>query len=154
MSPDVADDDPGQSSTNDWQANDAPTPSAGSVKSDNDADDDNNISTDALSQPIQKRRRVTRACDECRRKKIKCDGKQPCTHCSVYSYGMRLELPPLATLPSLCTSQSCTRCTAAPELTICHRVHIRQAFKSKKKPRTAVHRSAREPSSTRRVSSS
>ena len=43
--------------------------------------------TDAPSQPIQKRRRVTRACDECRRKKIKCDGKQPCTHCSVYSYG-------------------------------------------------------------------
>lgn len=35
----------------------------------------------------QKRRRVTRACDECRRKKIKCDGKQPCTHCTVYSYG-------------------------------------------------------------------
>jgi hypothetical protein len=31
---------------------------------------------------------VTRACDECRRKKIKCDGKQPCTHCTVYSYGM------------------------------------------------------------------
>jgi hypothetical protein len=30
---------------------------------------------------------VTRACDECRRKKIKCDGKQPCTHCTVYSYG-------------------------------------------------------------------
>lgn len=40
--------------------------------------------------PLQKRRRVTRACDECRRKKIKCDGKQPCTHCTVYSYGMRL----------------------------------------------------------------
>jgi len=39
-------------------------------------------------QPMQKRRRVTRACDECRRKKIKCDGKQPCTHCTVYSYGM------------------------------------------------------------------
>jgi hypothetical protein len=37
--------------------------------------------------PSQKRRRVTRACDECRRKKIKCDGKQPCTHCTVYSYG-------------------------------------------------------------------
>lgn len=36
---------------------------------------------------LQKRRRVTRACDECRRKKIKCDGKQPCTHCTVYSYG-------------------------------------------------------------------
>lgn len=39
------------------------------------------------TQPMQKRRRVTRACDECRRKKIKCDGKQPCTHCTVYSYG-------------------------------------------------------------------
>lgn len=39
------------------------------------------------SQPGQKRRRVTRACDECRRKKIKCDGRQPCTHCTVYSYG-------------------------------------------------------------------
>jgi Fungal Zn(2)-Cys(6) binuclear cluster domain len=26
------------------------------------------------SVPVQKRRRVTRACDECRRKKIKCDG--------------------------------------------------------------------------------
>jgi hypothetical protein len=42
-------------------------------------------------QPLQKRRRVTRACDECRRKKIKCDGKQPCTHCTVYSYGKILE---------------------------------------------------------------
>jgi hypothetical protein len=39
------------------------------------------------SLPLQKRRRVGRACDECRRKKIKCDGKQPCTHCTVYSYG-------------------------------------------------------------------
>ena len=38
------------------------------------------------NSPIQKRRRVTRACDECRRKKIKCNGKQPCTHCTVYSY--------------------------------------------------------------------
>lgn len=44
-------------------------------------------------QPLQKRRRVTRACDECRRKKIKCDGKQPCTHCTVYSYGMFLDVP-------------------------------------------------------------
>ena len=41
----------------------------------------------------QKRRRVTRACDECRRKKIKCDGKQPCTHCTVYSYGEFLAEP-------------------------------------------------------------
>lgn len=52
----------------------------------------------------QKRRRVTRACDECRRKKIKCDGKQPCTHCTVYSYGKRLPgvcLLRLATDPCL-----------------------------------------------------
>lgn len=44
-------------------------------------------STTKSTAPLQKRRRVTRACDECRRKKIKCDGKQPCTHCTVYSYG-------------------------------------------------------------------
>lgn len=36
--------------------------------------------------PDRKRRRVTRACDVCRRKKVKCDGKQPCIHCTVYSY--------------------------------------------------------------------
>ena len=39
------------------------------------------------SPTVQKRRRVTRACDVCRQKKIKCDGKSPCTHCTVYSYG-------------------------------------------------------------------
>ncbi|KAH3996273.1 hypothetical protein HBH98_116410 [Parastagonospora nodorum] len=44
-------------------------------------------------QPLQKRRRVTRACDECRRKKIKCDGKQPCTHCTVYSYECSYDQP-------------------------------------------------------------
>lgn len=42
---------------------------------------------DPKSLPMQKRRRVGRACDECRRKKIKCDGKQPCTHCTGYNYG-------------------------------------------------------------------
>ena len=47
------------------------------------------------AMPAQKRRRVTRACDECRRKKIKCDGKQPCTHCTVYSYGQSHELQAL-----------------------------------------------------------
>ena len=45
------------------------------------------VSSVKLGTHLQKRRRVTRACDECRRKKIKCDGKQPCTHCTVYSYG-------------------------------------------------------------------
>lgn len=74
----------------DWSIHDAPSP-ADSVKSD---PDDERMTVDgetAPSQPIQKRRRVTRACDECRRKKIKCDGKQPCTHCSVYSYGAYAE---------------------------------------------------------------
>ncbi|CAN9271186.1 unnamed protein product [Alternaria alternata] len=48
----------------------------------------NDVGDDQAPKPQpQKRRRVTRACDECRRKKIKCDGKQPCTHCTVYSYG-------------------------------------------------------------------
>ena len=55
--------------------------------------EDSQASPNATGKPVkpgshlQKRRRVTRACDECRRKKIKCDGKQPCTHCTVYSYG-------------------------------------------------------------------
>ncbi|KAL2191239.1 hypothetical protein L209DRAFT_674666 [Thermothelomyces heterothallicus CBS 203.75] len=32
-----------------------------------------------------KRRRIARACDMCRKKKIKCDGKLPaCTHCTNY----------------------------------------------------------------------
>ena len=52
----------------------------------------NGVNSSSSSAPrtlnsMPKRRRVTRACDECRRKKIKCDGKQPCTHCTVYSYG-------------------------------------------------------------------
>lgn len=64
---------------------------ANSVKAEHD-DDNASASNSNLAMPMQKRRRVTRACDECRRKKIKCDGKQPCTHCSVYSYG-RYPLP-------------------------------------------------------------
>ncbi|KAF5254602.1 hypothetical protein FANTH_670 [Fusarium anthophilum] len=90
MPPDVGDNDAGQSA-HDWH-DDAPSPSA-SIKSDNDLDEDGNPQPGASSQPIQKRRRVTRACDECRRKKIKCDGKQPCTHCSVYSYECTYDKP-------------------------------------------------------------
>ena len=86
MSPEMSVDDPSQSNSQDWQATDAPSPS-GSARSDIDAEDEKTNDGDAPTQPVQKRRRVTRACDECRRKKIKCDGKQPCTHCSVYSYG-------------------------------------------------------------------
>lgn len=40
-----------------------------------------------------KRRRVTRACDNCRQKKVKCDGKQPCIHCTVYSYKCTYDQP-------------------------------------------------------------
>lgn len=64
-------------------------------------------------QPLQKRRRVTRACDECRRKKIKCDGKQPCTHCTVYSYGKSLESSSVIIFASLGTDCRC-RMVIAP----------------------------------------
>lgn len=40
-----------------------------------------------------KRKRVTRACDCCRHKKVKCDGKQPCIHCTVYSYNCTYDRP-------------------------------------------------------------
>ncbi|ORY12527.1 fungal-specific transcription factor domain-domain-containing protein [Clohesyomyces aquaticus] len=56
-------------------------------------DDDTDQPHKPASAPMQKRRRVTRACDECRRKKIKCDGKQPCTHCTVYSYECTYDQP-------------------------------------------------------------
>jgi hypothetical protein len=46
---------------------------------DSPQDDDGMGPPDGLGGPTPKRRRVTRACDECRRKKIKCDGKQVCS---------------------------------------------------------------------------
>lgn len=58
-----------------------------SESEDTPGDATGHASSEAPNLPVQKRRRVTRACDECRRKKIKCDGKQPCSHCSIYSYG-------------------------------------------------------------------
>lgn len=68
----------------------------------NSSSDINNASN--ISKPIyphnserpnseQKRRRVTRACDNCRQKKVKCDGKQPCIHCTVYSYNCTYDQP-------------------------------------------------------------
>ncbi|KAJ5818461.1 hypothetical protein N7474_004052 [Penicillium riverlandense] len=57
------------------------------------SDADPALSMSSQSVPMQKRRRVGRACDECRRKKIKCDGKQPCTHCTVYSYECTYDQP-------------------------------------------------------------
>ncbi|KAJ5551068.1 hypothetical protein N7535_000990 [Penicillium sp. DV-2018c] len=56
-------------------------------------DTQNASPADSKALPMQKRRRVGRACDECRRKKIKCDGKQPCTHCTVYSYECSYDQP-------------------------------------------------------------
>lgn len=51
------------------------------------------VSGFALRTGDQKRRRVTRACDNCRLKKVKCDGKQPCIHCTVYSYSCTYDRP-------------------------------------------------------------
>ncbi|CAN6675065.1 activator of stress genes 1 [Trichomonascus vanleenenianus] len=45
------------------------------------------------SPPTKKRKRVTRACDLCRKKKIRCDGQLPCMHCSVYSFECTYDQP-------------------------------------------------------------
>lgn len=52
-----------------------------------------------------KRRRVTRACDECRKKKVKCDGQQPCIHCTVYSYECTYNQPTKRNTSFLSSSQ-------------------------------------------------
>ncbi|KAJ0118437.1 fungal specific transcription factor domain-containing protein [Diaporthe amygdali] len=71
---------------------DQQSPEDSSVKAEQ-GDENSTGSNQTVQMPVQKRRRVTRACDECRRKKIKCDGKQPCTHCSVYSYECTYDKP-------------------------------------------------------------
>lgn len=43
--------------------------------------------------PELKRKRVTRACDNCRSKKVKCDGRQPCIHCTVYLFKCTYDQP-------------------------------------------------------------
>jgi hypothetical protein len=92
MSAEMSEDDAGPAAAGDWPLQDGAS-MAESLHSDNEMEDNPNGSADPSTQPIQKRRRVTRACDECRRKKIKCDGKQPCTHCSVYSYECTYDKP-------------------------------------------------------------
>ncbi|RDL40450.1 uncharacterized protein BP5553_00429 [Venustampulla echinocandica] len=68
---DSGDDDPAAVHSGQWQ------PSGGSGQ----ASPSSTSLPPRTPAPLQKRRRVTRACDECRRKKIKCDGKQPyCTY--------------------------------------------------------------------------
>ncbi|KAF2183077.1 hypothetical protein K469DRAFT_584141 [Zopfia rhizophila CBS 207.26] len=61
-------------------ANGSPIPATlpGPIFSNDDLDDGHD-------QGDPKRRRIARACDMCRKKKIKCDGKMPaCTHCQNY----------------------------------------------------------------------
>lgn len=94
MDPDLSPDQAGSENESQGPASDPPdeqlsaddSTGPASVKAEQGEDDSADVNQ-TTSAPAQKRRRVTRACDECRRKKIKCDGKQPCTHCSVYSYG-------------------------------------------------------------------
>ncbi|KAK3692369.1 fungal-specific transcription factor domain-containing protein [Podospora appendiculata] len=70
------------------------SPSEAAVKSESEGPPETSGSAgETATMPVQKRRRVTRACDECRRKKIKCDGKQPCSHCSIYSYECTYDKP-------------------------------------------------------------
>ncbi|ODV88570.1 hypothetical protein CANCADRAFT_148272, partial [Tortispora caseinolytica NRRL Y-17796] len=52
-------------------------------------------SKDAQEPLPLKKRRVTRACDECRRKKIRCDAESPCSHCAAYGYTCTYNQPSL-----------------------------------------------------------
>ena len=61
--------------TTNWQR--IPPPMQATSPPINGSSAPSSIPAKAQTLPLQKRRRVTRACDECRRKKIKCDGKQP-----------------------------------------------------------------------------
>ncbi|CCD23419.1 Asg1p NDAI_0B03850 [Naumovozyma dairenensis CBS 421] len=63
----------------------------------------NRLLQDPAQQHMAKRRRVTRACDECRKKKVKCDGQQPCIHCTVYSYECTYNQPTKRSLQHLTT---------------------------------------------------
>jgi hypothetical protein len=98
--PEMSDEDSADLSQDEFASpsDSAKSPAQSSIKPESeDASGVQDGAADAPSMPLQKRRRVTRACDECRRKKIKCDGKQPCTHCSVYSYG-NTATPPFRSL--------------------------------------------------------
>ncbi|KAH3663688.1 hypothetical protein OGAPHI_005089 [Ogataea philodendri] len=50
-------------------------------------------SENASGMVWQKKRRVVRACDRCRKLKIKCSGDLPCIHCTVYSYECTYDQP-------------------------------------------------------------
>ncbi|CAH0050809.1 unnamed protein product [Clonostachys solani] len=58
--------------------------------------------TDQVAQVNpHKRRRIPRACDDCRRKKIKCDGRQPCSSCAEFNAGCTYQIPPKRSKTSL-----------------------------------------------------
>ncbi|KAK7215781.1 hypothetical protein V2G26_003784 [Clonostachys chloroleuca] len=62
----------------------------------------NDDETDQAAQvKAHKRKRITRACDDCRRKKIKCDGKQPCSSCAEFNAGCTYQIPPKRSKTSL-----------------------------------------------------
>ncbi|KAL8952094.1 MAG: hypothetical protein Q9222_001962 [Ikaeria aurantiellina] len=89
-STEASDDEPGNSNDSQWASSQQPGNDQSNPAGDHAA---NSSGSPKPATTMQKRRRVTRACDECRRKKIKCDGKQPCTHCTVYSYECTYDQP-------------------------------------------------------------
>lgn len=68
-----------------------------------------------------KRRRVTRACDHCRLKKVKCDGRQPCIHCTVYSYSCTYDRPMLRNKNASGPLPSVPQSTAVLQLIAMHK---------------------------------
>lgn len=57
----------------------------GAYEGEEDDNDQGDVDNDGAEGRDPKRRRIARACDMCRKKKIKCDGKAPkCSHCENY----------------------------------------------------------------------
>lgn len=78
--------------------------------------------TNQRSGESMKRRRVTRACDHCRLKKVKCDGKQPCIHCTVYSHTCTYDRPNIRNKKSLAPQPSTPQSTALLQLIALNRM--------------------------------
>lgn len=163
-SPESFDDDTGMMGTANWQHMPPPVQTAPPSIAGSSTASSVPIKTPL---PLQKRRRVTRACDECRRKKIKCDGKQPCTHCTVYSYGSyifpRCPHPGGEIDENLTTIQCFAYSIITPTwqsrgkkkpllilILLLLRMYLRPAFKSETEPRPTVHRGFREQTSANR----
>jgi hypothetical protein len=61
------------------------TPSASLDPSPPDRSSDKLVSSETAT--ARKVNRARRACDECRGRKIRCDGRHPCLHCSALNLG-------------------------------------------------------------------